>query len=268
MSAKALNDFVKTIVIQDELEAFFHVTLYIALRLFPHNCPANEVPRLLHDYFDDYSPHENGHLCGKTKRQAMRNGYIDIATYNPKKQDDSEPAAEVLHFVWPDGADNVYPLETVLATFLSWFSAYYTVTGPSGTKAVNSGTNEATFNPLDSGFLGELAPPEGMDEVFPHVGASTSQNPLTTIVENVPSGPPRETLEELAKKLESHQPMLQMLWQSFRQQWPVDNSDRCTDKKLDKWTLPTEQVKTGSKRGSGTLDHATGSGKAAKRPRH
>lgn len=267
MSAKALDNYRRMIVIQDELEAFFHVMLYIALRVLPHNCPVNAVPRLLRDYFDDYAFHEDGNLCGATKRGAMESGRINIAPYNPQKEDDPTPPAVSLHFVWPNGLAKDYPLDTVVTTILSWLSAYYRVTLPSEKK---QDTQEpvmaegATFIPGAAGLLGELTAPEGMDEEPPRASTSASPNPNPTIVDNKAESS-REDLEELAKKLESHQPLLQLLWRTLqKKEWP--KADLCSDRKPDKNTdLQKERGKTGSKRGSEMLESAASSSKPTKR---
>lgn len=91
MSAQALNDHTKTIVIQDELESFFHVLLYIALRLLPHNCLNTEVPRLLYDYFDDYSPLQEEYRCGQLKLTTMTTGFLNVAAYVKNEKDPIVP---------------------------------------------------------------------------------------------------------------------------------------------------------------------------------
>ena len=55
MSAHSLNDPFRKIVIQDELEAFFHVLLYYAVRFLYHNLSRENVGHFLHGYFDDYT---------------------------------------------------------------------------------------------------------------------------------------------------------------------------------------------------------------------
>lgn len=97
LSVNALNNRYKTIVVPDELESFFHVSLYMALRLLPHNCVDSEVPRLLHDYFDDYSPHSTGRVCGHVKKTAMSDGRVDLSTYSLKK----DGKILNLRFKWP-----------------------------------------------------------------------------------------------------------------------------------------------------------------------
>ncbi|EJF57410.1 hypothetical protein DICSQDRAFT_69542, partial [Dichomitus squalens LYAD-421 SS1] len=76
MSAHALNDPYRRIVIQDELESFFHVLLYYAIRFVPHNLGDEDVGLFLHEYFDGYLSTNAGYRCGLAKRNAMVNGAI------------------------------------------------------------------------------------------------------------------------------------------------------------------------------------------------
>nr|VWP01527.1 Filamentous fungal-specific transmembrane protein [Ganoderma boninense] len=97
MSAHALNDPYRQIVIQDELESFFHVLLYYAIRFFPHNLDDEHVGQFLHDYFDAYFPHTEGYRCGSAKFEAMRTGVIQIMSY----RDTQDVANSNLKFLWP-----------------------------------------------------------------------------------------------------------------------------------------------------------------------
>ncbi|PIL33430.1 hypothetical protein GSI_04052 [Ganoderma sinense ZZ0214-1] len=98
MSAHALNDPLRKMVIQDELESFFHVLLHYAIRYLPHNLKASEVGRFLHDYFDAAGVNSDGiFCCGKTKKAAMRYGVIDVSEYNG----DRDSQNTTLRFFWP-----------------------------------------------------------------------------------------------------------------------------------------------------------------------
>ena len=97
MSAHALNDPHRRIVIQDELESFFHVLLYYAVRFLPHNLADQKVGRFLYEYFDGFSPDDEGYRCGQVKLNAMVNGVIGIRTYHGEK----DPTRTYLKFLWP-----------------------------------------------------------------------------------------------------------------------------------------------------------------------
>ncbi|KAI0753086.1 hypothetical protein C8Q80DRAFT_491865 [Daedaleopsis nitida] len=82
MSAHALNDDKRVIVLADELESVFHVLLYFAIRFLQHNLATKNVGHFLHDYFDAYCSYADGYRCGARKFEAMKLGSIDITSYN------------------------------------------------------------------------------------------------------------------------------------------------------------------------------------------
>ncbi|KAI0669656.1 hypothetical protein C8Q78DRAFT_930077, partial [Trametes maxima] len=53
LSVNMLRDPEKKITIQDELESFFYLVLYYAIRYLPHNC--SDVPGWMSDYFNDFT---------------------------------------------------------------------------------------------------------------------------------------------------------------------------------------------------------------------
>ncbi|KAI0631771.1 hypothetical protein C8Q77DRAFT_158845 [Trametes polyzona] len=72
MSAAVLDDHGKAIEVSDELESFFHVLLYYAIRYLKSNCI--DVGIFIEDYFDSHA-FENGKcFCGQAKRQVVREG--------------------------------------------------------------------------------------------------------------------------------------------------------------------------------------------------
>ncbi|KAI0669661.1 hypothetical protein C8Q78DRAFT_976843, partial [Trametes maxima] len=50
LSVNVLRDPKKKITVEDELESFFHLVLYYAIRYLPHNCP--DVADWMYNYFD------------------------------------------------------------------------------------------------------------------------------------------------------------------------------------------------------------------------
>ena len=79
----------------DELEAFFHVLLFYAVRFLLHNC--KDVAQFVEDYFHDYRVTVEGMFrCGRDKQTAMRSGVIDagggkLVFYRPAQSDDPMP---------------------------------------------------------------------------------------------------------------------------------------------------------------------------------
>ncbi|KAI0648448.1 hypothetical protein C8Q79DRAFT_575589 [Trametes meyenii] len=75
ISAFSLDNPTVPMKIEDDLESFFHVTLYVAVRYLRHNCGG--VNFFLTDFFDSYSTKEDGkYYCGSAKRSSMTDGKI------------------------------------------------------------------------------------------------------------------------------------------------------------------------------------------------
>ncbi|TFK88449.1 hypothetical protein K466DRAFT_488926 [Polyporus arcularius HHB13444] len=117
MSAKALNNPDKEITVEDELEAFFHVLLYHAVRFLPHNIEHDSVPKFLEDYFDGCSTKGEEYRCGMAKLSAMENGSINLSTYN------TTPAT--LKFLHPEDQNKTHVLDSIISRLLLSFKAAY-----------------------------------------------------------------------------------------------------------------------------------------------
>ncbi|KAI0359650.1 hypothetical protein OH77DRAFT_1447806 [Trametes cingulata] len=265
LSANALNNPRKTIVVQDELESFFHVLLYIAIRFLHHNCDSDSVPEFLQDYFDAYSPRKAGHRCGTTKLGTMRQGYVDLTTYNETEK--GKPDA-VLGFLWPGkSTKHKYPLNALFKTVLEWFHAYYDLhpdrEGDSDPDSAEDEEEKDAAIAAPSGLLAEIArdmEAEAAEEQNRSDSESSSSSSSPTATRS------RKSLEKLARNLDSHTPMLNELYKAMKKKWPT--ADRCDDRKPQKserWAPVEDPVAKGSKRSSDVL--AERFGKPAKRSR-
>ena len=76
MSAHALKDPCKRILIEDEMESWFHLLLYYALRYLPHNCI--DLGQFINDYFDGFVQADGEYYCGDTKWAAVNIGVIRV----------------------------------------------------------------------------------------------------------------------------------------------------------------------------------------------
>ncbi|KAM5538359.1 hypothetical protein V8D89_007961 [Ganoderma adspersum] len=81
MSANSLGNPWRVILVEDEMESFFHLLLFYAIRYLPHNC--QDVGVFLDQYFDGYTRLAGQYLCGPAKLGAMTSGRIALA--DPKK---------------------------------------------------------------------------------------------------------------------------------------------------------------------------------------
>ncbi len=238
----------------------------MALRFLPNNCMESEVPRLIHNYFDDYAVRSNGeHICGIEKRTAMSLGRIDISGYN------IDGSCGSLRFLWP-GEKCAHPLDELFRTLLSWFGAYYTLARmPAPDDAVldleeeNTKEPEDTHIPADDGFVVQsLAHTGGTDDNSTNPGRGMAKHSLTGL--QPPSLEPsnaspavlratrlerqkqrhqeelerekryRTELEKLAKNLETHDPMLQEIIKALEKGWPP--FDRCEDREPKNGWVP------------------------------
>ncbi|KAI9062415.1 hypothetical protein FKP32DRAFT_844644 [Trametes sanguinea] len=75
-SAMALDNPKKRIVVQDDMESFFHLMLYYAIRFLPHNC-AN-VGEFMDQYFDGHHQENGVYYGGDKKMNAMTSGQLTI----------------------------------------------------------------------------------------------------------------------------------------------------------------------------------------------
>ncbi|TFK84016.1 hypothetical protein K466DRAFT_602368 [Polyporus arcularius HHB13444] len=112
-SAWILDNPEDAVAIADEMEAFFHVSLYMGLRYMRHNC--ENLQMTMFDYFDDYkyNVHLKRYLCGSDKRNAMRYGrLIDAANQRFCFLDDNDKLRN-------------HPIDEIFRTALRWFSERY-----------------------------------------------------------------------------------------------------------------------------------------------
>ncbi|OSC97007.1 hypothetical protein PYCCODRAFT_1399542 [Trametes coccinea BRFM310] len=107
------NQFQRPVTVADELESFFHVFLYYALRLLHHN--VSNVPFFVWEYFDSCLPGgKDKKYCSTRKSAAMDVGKIWTAGGLP------------LHFTFPNGAAH-QDLNDMISTLLYYFHARYQV---------------------------------------------------------------------------------------------------------------------------------------------
>ncbi|KAI0359642.1 hypothetical protein OH77DRAFT_1518030 [Trametes cingulata] len=273
MSARALNNHTKTIVVQDELESFFHVLIYLAIRLLPHNCEESEVPQLLYDYFDDYTPHTTGHGCGRTKYNVMCSGIIALGAYNRKK---AAAKGEVLKFFFPGQPEtsvettgqatgdpaarpvsttadsNVpipepkleHPLNHIIQKLLSWFCAYYALQMDNPSKPAPR--KEDSGDEMD-GFMRIKARAKARAQKRVNATHPSSSQAAPALSgddssdedDAAPQQSGRGKLQRRADRLNSHAAVLNVLDDALTKKgWP--KADRCPDKKPKKGWRPKQ----------------------------
>ncbi|OJT07883.1 hypothetical protein TRAPUB_1233, partial [Trametes pubescens] len=228
MSAAALESPTKQIAVEDELESFFHVLLFLAIRFLQHNC--DNVADFMHAYFDDFSTLNSGRYgCGARKLLCMQTGRIAL-----KMDTDSKTIVSLLKFTWPPSADRPHevdtrshPMNKIIETILGWLQAHYSL------MPVTSAETPAAPGPA-------AAAEESDEEEVLLLAGKPPRDP--TELEDEQSSAPvsREAQEALAQKLYTHRAMLELLERAMhgKTKWPP------LDKMKDQ--LPEEGYKHGA----------------------
>ncbi|KAI0653517.1 hypothetical protein C8Q70DRAFT_1059229 [Cubamyces menziesii] len=151
-SVNALRYPTARIEIADELESFFHVLLYCAMRFLPNTC--NDVSLFIHKFFDCDEPiGPMRYTCSLVKTFVMRQGWLETAAGEPiefllQPQTPEEAAAAIAArkktpslsallsepSTSPSVAtayDRRHPIDHIFATLLRWFKARYELMKPS-----------------------------------------------------------------------------------------------------------------------------------------
>ncbi|EIW53024.1 uncharacterized protein TRAVEDRAFT_75206 [Trametes versicolor FP-101664 SS1] len=132
MSVATLNEHAKVVETSDELESFFHVILYYAVRYLVSNC--SDAGNFIENFFESYSLVNKKYLCGKTKRSAMYSGKLVL--------DDTDSSLKFSS-----------PLDWFLLRLLALFKAHYAVVQHKKKQAEKANAVEpapfATDEPLD-----------------------------------------------------------------------------------------------------------------------
>ena len=251
-SVHALVNHSRVITISDDLESFFYVMLYLAIRFLPHNC-VDGVGQLLVSYFDDYTDSIKGRTSGPVKYHAMHHGQINITPFTGGEEngDSSETVKQFLEFYIrnktgesAEDADVVEPMElhpinALITELLGWFKALYALDNPNPNPKEGTGPANKAPSAEPTLFLSRMKPRMSAN---PHPSTSASTAPAGS-----------DSACELARKLESHNAMEELLfWYVTEKEWPA--ADKVPDMKPEngysppKDNIPATSTKIGSKR--------------------
>ncbi|CDO68850.1 hypothetical protein BN946_scf185035.g3 [Trametes cinnabarina] len=120
LSAHALAHPSKNIDIEDEMESFFHVLLYYAIRYLPTNCSPADITPFMYEYFDGYTKNGDNYAASVTKHLAMMTGRILVSS------------SFVLQFYTSPclsgrPAPPLHPINILFSNLLDIFKAQYTL---------------------------------------------------------------------------------------------------------------------------------------------
>lgn len=102
----------KIATLADEIESFFNVLLWYAIRYLPHNC--YNVDDFVYRYFDDSRKTEGDpkDYCGPKKLYAMKTGKLGVEFFCPQRVPSQSPPAS-------------HPLTLVIERLLEIFRSHY-----------------------------------------------------------------------------------------------------------------------------------------------
>ncbi|KAI1784498.1 hypothetical protein LXA43DRAFT_1041974 [Ganoderma leucocontextum] len=263
MSALTLLDTSKLIEVADDLESFFHVLIYYAIRYLPHNLADNAVGRFLYNYFDDYTDGVSGFTCGPAKYYAMKTGVIDLTLIADSTCNGQGKKIQPLEFFTPkpdstpsdnhetaeaNGGShdaNEHPINALVTELLGAFQALYAQYLVQSAKEHHwNATPSLDLTPDAVALLAEME-------------AEESQNASTSRAARATSGQGGAAIDSsLADKVKAHAPMKKLILRYIAYAtWPKD--DKGKDKKPREGYVPAKEntavgstaVRTGSKRG-------------------
>ena len=220
MSVYTLNHPSEAIGIPDELESFFYILLYFAIRFFRHN--SENVPRYMHHYFDGFEGDEGEYFCGIAKRETMTAGMIlveDGEQLNFDVPPDAFADCQAGHAGIPSSSANpdislntTHPLNTLVDALLVIFKARYALLKNS--KVVAQDTFRSAPRPapptdeMDAWFADLIEEEESGEEEQLFV-------PATDKAKTELSAEQRKDFESQAARLETHSRVLRLLRMLF-----------------------------------------------------
>ncbi|KAI1791985.1 hypothetical protein LXA43DRAFT_1181380 [Ganoderma leucocontextum] len=269
MSANSLSNPWRVMMVEDEIESFFHLLLFYAIRYLPHNC--QDVGMFLDEYFDGYTKTDGQYFCGVAKWAAMIGGRISLYNnagrltfYLPTEPDNKSLRVLVVRglFIRSFEGDSyqVAPINTVFARMLKWLQAHYALTNEQ--KNPTAGPNAAPALDDDAEEEHSAEPTEEEMWFVDSYGMDDEEEEDEDEARDVDELSPerRAALKKMAAKLKEHKHVINALGRAqFRPNkfgpWPEGDkvpdqlrSDFRPDK--DPEPQPEPGVTLGSKRAS------------------
>ncbi|KAI0631773.1 hypothetical protein C8Q77DRAFT_1159518 [Trametes polyzona] len=187
MSVAALDDHDKDIEVSDDLESFFHVLLYYAIRYLKSNCKDAEM--FIEDYFDSHDFEDGMYICGQAKRQVVREGRGLVMEGRNRDK---------LKFASP-------PLNNVIDTLLIRIHAHYVVKAYKAYEDAQVQQLETPAFPVSSSSSDDDDDDE-LEEESRNIHETPSVTPEDTFAEQSNDEPVKPTAEQesAAPKASSH----------------------------------------------------------------
>ena len=212
----ALLSRLKQVEICDELESFFYVILYYAVR-YLHSNIKGDVGNWIHDFFDTYGVNDDTYVCGQVKLNAIENGKLLVS------------AGKTLKFN--------SPMDGVIADLLARFKAHHAVTMYALNKDKQQASPEVGPEMRPRSLLGALLLPS--DFRGPGFDESDFDEADEGVVDEE-TQEPSEKEKELSESVCTHKAMLNRLHRAIQPDQPW-MSDKAGDR-VPKDFRPPEQV--------------------------
>ncbi|KAH9889422.1 hypothetical protein C8Q73DRAFT_707508 [Cubamyces lactineus] len=275
MSASALSQPSKRIIVQDDVESFFHLVLYYAIRFIPHNCL--NVGNFMEMYFDGHVEENGIYYGGFDKFNSMVNGELTTPRGIPLFFHVTEEAIES-----PPSSSTMVPLPTALSIAHSSDATSHPPpqtlrSNPTTNRENASDSHRRVVHPVTKlleDFLLRLKAHYSLYVTQKSTDSSSHKLSLVKKATDVDSAvtslrkkrePPvkqplkvlspaeRAELEILASKLADHSEMIDLFAEHYEEgDWP--DEDRCPDQLPEDYKPDYDRafVTVGSKRPAGS----------------
>ncbi|KAI0328909.1 hypothetical protein GY45DRAFT_1354868 [Cubamyces sp. BRFM 1775] len=193
MSVALIDNPKKAVEIPDELEAFFHVLLYYAVRYLDSTC--TDVAAYIEHYFEAYRIVNGHYQSGTAKSNTVTTGRLQVSA-DVELLFNSE-------------------LDYILRTILQWLQAHYAVRkferSQKGSASVLHTNRSVSARPKKTSAIAR--------SIDPHRYKKRASDML---------GAPSEETISNAQKLQQHDELLALLYASLESIWP--NHDKVPDR--------------------------------------
>ena len=192
----------KEVEICDELESFFYVILYYAVRYLDSNIDDKDVGNWIHHFFDVYDVRGDTYVCGQVKLNAIKRGELAISPDEDLKFES--------------------PMDNLLVTLLRLFKAHHTVNTYHRKR-----TKLSTIPELKVSFANSSEPTEPPWRVSQVASEERVAVDWNSLIEEENPAPSKKDLF-LHNLLTAHEAMLERLTLATREKWK--SSDRRGDR--------------------------------------
>lgn len=212
----------KRISVQDELESFFHVILFMCIRHLAHN--GQDTRFLIRKYFDDCRVLPNGdRQCGPVQRVFIRDG--EFSLYRLALGYDRLTFLLPGSFPGPEASSPavLHPINHLIDELFNWFAAYYDIWRQehlTGSRAPAPSAPVAGLWPGPKMAMAMDARGGAGDSIRVEDAERESLTP-----EQIEKQRFDEEMRLLAIRVNTHAAMLQRFVDIGHEDWPVD--DKC-----------------------------------------